>query len=130
MAEKPNRCRWRSRLAYDLTSNKITSDNLDDQMLAPLVPVPGDALLLHLVLEHDRLHPAADQHRAHRSTSSGSRSRVRHLRGDGQHLDPAGPDPGRLVSYHIEGIRAKGLFGYLKSWLPAGIEDMNSIGKA
>jgi F-type H+-transporting ATPase subunit a len=33
-------------------------------------------------------------------------------------------------SYHVEGIRAKGLFGYLKSFLPAGLEDMNPIGKA
>lgn len=34
------------------------------------------------------------------------------------------------VSYHVEGIRRKGLFGYLKSFLPAGLEDMNPIGKA
>src|SRR5204863_238676 len=33
-------------------------------------------------------------------------------------------------SYHIEGIRAKGLFGYFKSFLPAGLEDMNPFGKA
>jgi F-type H+-transporting ATPase subunit a len=26
------------------------------------------------------------------------------------------------VSYHIEGIRAKGFIGYLKSWVPAGVE--------
>jgi F-type H+-transporting ATPase subunit a len=26
------------------------------------------------------------------------------------------------VSYHVEGIRAKGLVGYLKSWIPAGVE--------
>lgn len=34
------------------------------------------------------------------------------------------------VSYHVEGIRKKGFFGYLKSFLPAGLEDMNPIGKA
>jgi F-type H+-transporting ATPase subunit a len=34
------------------------------------------------------------------------------------------------ISYHVEGIRAKGLFGYLKSFLPAGLESMNPIGKA
>jgi F-type H+-transporting ATPase subunit a len=33
-------------------------------------------------------------------------------------------------SYHIEGIRAKGFIGYLKSFLPAGLEDMNPVGKA
>jgi F-type H+-transporting ATPase subunit a len=34
------------------------------------------------------------------------------------------------ISYHVEGVRKKGLFGYLKSFLPAGLEDMNPIGKA
>jgi F-type H+-transporting ATPase subunit a len=34
------------------------------------------------------------------------------------------------ISYHVEGIRAKGVFGYLKSFLPAGLESMNPIGKA
>jgi F-type H+-transporting ATPase subunit a len=33
-------------------------------------------------------------------------------------------------SYHIEGVRAKGLVGYSKSFLPAGLEDMNPFGKA
>ena len=33
-------------------------------------------------------------------------------------------------SYHVEGIREKGFFGYLKSWLPAGLEDMNPAFKA
>jgi F-type H+-transporting ATPase subunit a len=34
------------------------------------------------------------------------------------------------VSYHVEGVRAHGLIGYLKSFLPAGLENMNPIGKA
>jgi F-type H+-transporting ATPase subunit a len=33
-------------------------------------------------------------------------------------------------SYHVEGVRQKGLGGYLKSFLPAGLESMNPIGKA
>ncbi len=27
-------------------------------------------------------------------------------------------------SYHVEGVRAKGFLGYLKSWLPAGLENV------
>jgi F-type H+-transporting ATPase subunit a len=34
------------------------------------------------------------------------------------------------ISYHIEGIRAKGLFPYLGSFLPPGLETMNPVGKA
>jgi F-type H+-transporting ATPase subunit a len=33
-------------------------------------------------------------------------------------------------SYNIEGVRTHGLFGYLRTWLPPGLEDMNAIGKA
>jgi F-type H+-transporting ATPase subunit a len=33
-------------------------------------------------------------------------------------------------SYHIEGIRKKGFIGYLRSFLPAGLESMNPIAKA
>jgi F-type H+-transporting ATPase subunit a len=33
-------------------------------------------------------------------------------------------------SYHWEGIRAKGFFKYLASWLPPGLENMNIFGKA
>jgi F0F1-type ATP synthase, subunit a len=34
------------------------------------------------------------------------------------------------VAYHVEGIRKKGFFPYLASWLPAGLESMNPFGKA
>jgi F-type H+-transporting ATPase subunit a len=33
-------------------------------------------------------------------------------------------------SYHVEGIRAKGFFPYLASWLPPGLENMSAPGKA
>jgi F-type H+-transporting ATPase subunit a len=33
-------------------------------------------------------------------------------------------------SYNIEGVRTHGFFGYLKTWLPPGLEDMNVMGKA
>ncbi len=56
---------------------------------------------------------------------------LRDLRGDRQPLDPARARPWSSgVSYHVEGIRAKGFFGYLASWLPPGLEDMNPFGKA
>jgi F-type H+-transporting ATPase subunit a len=34
------------------------------------------------------------------------------------------------VSYHVEGIREKGFRAYFRSWLPAGLEDMNPAFKA
>jgi F-type H+-transporting ATPase subunit a len=34
------------------------------------------------------------------------------------------------ISYNIEGVRKHGFIGYLKTWLPPGLEDMNPIGRA
>src|ERR1700760_3570511 len=34
------------------------------------------------------------------------------------------------ISYHVEGVRAKGFLPYLKSWLPPGLENMSPIGRA
>ena len=34
------------------------------------------------------------------------------------------------ITYNIEGIRTHGFFGYLKTWMPPGLEDMNPIGRA
>jgi len=33
------------------------------------------------------------------------------------------------ISYHVEGIRHHGFFGYFATWLPAGLEDMNPLFK-
>jgi F-type H+-transporting ATPase subunit a len=33
-------------------------------------------------------------------------------------------------AYHVEGVRAKGFFPYLASWLPPGTESMNIFAKA
>jgi F-type H+-transporting ATPase subunit a len=33
-------------------------------------------------------------------------------------------------SYHVEGVKKQGFLGYLKSFLPAGLESMNPVGKA
>jgi len=33
------------------------------------------------------------------------------------------------ISYHVEGVRAKGFVPYLKGWLPPGLENMSPIGR-
>ena len=34
-----------------------------------------------------------------------------------------------VISYHLEGIRSKGVLNYFKSWLPPGLESMNVFGR-
>ena len=83
-----------------------------------VLPLRRHAVLLHLVLEHARLHPAAvhtprdDRHLRHRLPG------LRALRRHGEPVDPARAHPRRLDGYQIEGVRQHGLLGHLKGWLP------------
>ncbi|CAA9511997.1 MAG: ATP synthase F0 sector subunit a, partial [uncultured Solirubrobacteraceae bacterium] len=56
-----------------------------------VVPVHRRAVPVHLVLEPDRLHPAADEHGAPDRRVRGLDPLLRDLRRDGERLHPAGP---------------------------------------
>ena len=96
MQQKPNRVQTAIEVAYDMTKNNDHRRQPGREDGGPLVPLPRRALLLDLVLEHDRLPAAADQHRAHGQRLRRRNPLLRDLRGHRQPLDPAGPDPGRL----------------------------------
>ena len=130
MQQKPNRVQIAMELAYDLTRNNITGGNLEQRVatrwfpfLATLffflwfsnvigyLPLPTNTAetvnIFGLELPTFAIYAA---------TANISFTLVLTL----------------VVwfSYHVEGVRAHGLFGYLKSFLPAGLESMNPIGKA
>jgi F-type H+-transporting ATPase subunit a len=129
MTDKPNRVQTAVEAAYDLTKNNITGGNLDDEtatrwfpFLATLfffiwfsnmigfIPLPTNT-------EHtvDIFGVAVPSFAIYAATANLSIPLVLTL----------------VVwfSYHVEGIRAKGLIGYLRSWLPPGLEDMNPLAK-
>ena len=62
---------------------------MDEQDGGEVVPVHRDAVPLHLVLEPDRLHPAADEHRAQVRHLRRRHPGLRALRRDREPLDPA-----------------------------------------
>ena len=68
-------CRRWSSCSTRPCATRSRAGNMDDQMATQVVPLHRDALPLHLVLEPDRLHPAADQHGAQDRRASASRSR-------------------------------------------------------
>ena len=70
-APEPRADRRRGR-STRLMRDNITRGEHGRQDGGEVVPVHRDAVPVHLVLEPDRLHPAADQHAARRSTSSAS----------------------------------------------------------
>jgi F-type H+-transporting ATPase subunit a len=128
MATKPNRVQTAVEAAYDLTANTMTRENIPDAKLAGrwfafiatvffflwfsniigFIPLPVNTAepvdVFGLELPAFSLYAA---------TANLSVPLVLTLI--------------VVTSYHIEGVRKKGLFGYLKSWVPEGITGFTAI---
>ena len=88
-----------------------------------VVPVPRDAVPLHLVLEHARLPAAADEHRAQGRHLRPRDPVVRALRGDREHLGPARPHlrrRGSATTSRASGPRARSSTS--RAGCPPGVE--------
>jgi F-type H+-transporting ATPase subunit a len=130
MTAKPNRVQTAVELAYDLTRNNITGGNLDRQMAIKWFPFLATLffwiwfsnIIGYLPLPTNTEHPVdilgveVPAFALYAATANISIPLVLTL----------------VVwfSYHYEGVRHKGFFPYLKSWLPSGIEDMPFAFKA
>ena len=129
MAQKPNRVQTAVEVAYDLTKNNITGGNLDGKTASRWFPFLGTLfffiwfsniigfLPLPTNTEHtiNILGVEVPSFALYAATANLSVSLALTL----------------VVwfAYHVEGVRAKGFFGYLASWLPPGLEDMNPVAK-
>ena len=131
MKREPNKTQMMVELAYDLTRNNITQGNIPDQALARRW-FPFLAGLFFFIWFSNMIGflplPINTEHKVdvfglelpslalYAATANLSIPLVLTL----------------VVwfSYHFEGVRAKGVFGYLASWLPPGLEDMNFLAKA
>jgi F-type H+-transporting ATPase subunit a len=130
MHQKPNRVQTAMEVAYDLTKNTIAGGNMDTKMARRWFPFLATLffwiwfsnmigfLPLPTNTEHtvDIFGVAVPSFALYAATANLSIPLVLTLV--------------VWVSYHVEGIRAKGLFKYLASWLPPGLEDMNPAAKA
>ena len=130
MQREPNKTQMAVELAYDLTRNNITGGNIPDERLARRwFPVLAGLfffiwfsnmigfLPLPVNTEHkvDVLGVELPSLALYAATANLSIPLVLTLV--------------VWISYHVEGIRAKGFFKYLASWIPAGLEDMNPLFK-
>jgi F-type H+-transporting ATPase subunit a len=127
--EKPNRVQTAVELAYDLTRNNITGGNLDGKIATRWFPFIATLFFFiwfsnmigYLPLPTNTEHPVnilgveVPALAIYAATANISIPLVLTLV--------------VWISYHVEGIRARGPINYFKSWLPAGLEDMNPIGK-
>jgi F-type H+-transporting ATPase subunit a len=121
MQERPNKVQTVVELAYGLMRDNITRGNMDDAMALKWFPFIGALFLfiwfsnmlgyLPLPTSQEKI----DVFGAHipafalyAATANISVPLVLTLI--------------VWLSYHVEGVRAKGVVGYLKSWVPAGVE--------
>jgi len=125
MQMKPNRVQTAVEVAYDLTKNNITGGNLDPSYAIRWFPfiatlfffIAFSNLLGYLPLpmnSHETIDIfglAVPSFAIYAATANIS--------------IPLALTLVVWVSYHVEGVRAKGPIGYLASWLPPGLEDMN-----
>jgi F-type H+-transporting ATPase subunit a len=130
MQREPNKTQMAVELAYDLTRNNITGGNIPDAKLARKW-FPYLAGLFFFIWFSNMLGyiplPTNTEHKVdifgvdvpslaiYAATANISIPLVLALIS--------------VTAYHLEGVRAKGFFGYLGSWLPPGLEDMNAFGK-
>jgi F-type H+-transporting ATPase subunit a len=131
MHRKPNKTQMAVEIAYDLTRNNITGGNIPDQRLARKW-FPFLATLFFFIWFSNMIGflplPINTEHKV---DIFGVEVPTLALYAATANLSvPLVLTLIVWVSYHVEGIRAKGFFKYLASWLPPGLEDMNPFAKA
>jgi F-type H+-transporting ATPase subunit a len=130
MQDKPNRVQTAVEIAYDLTRNNIAGGNLEGRMAIKWFPFVATLFFFiwfsnvigYLPLPTNTQEtvdifgigfPAFAIYAATANISM-----------------PLALTLVVWISYNLEGIRAKGFIPYFRTWLPAGLEDMNPVGKA
>jgi F-type H+-transporting ATPase subunit a len=130
MEQKPNRVQTAVEVAYDLTRNNITGGNLDPRMAARWFPFLA-ALFFFIWFSNMIGFLPLPTNTEHKVDLLGLDVPTFAIYAATANLSI--PLVLTLVvwfSYHVEGIRERGLRTYLASWLPPGLEDMNPVGKA
>jgi F-type H+-transporting ATPase subunit a len=129
MAERPNRVQAAVEMAYDLTKNTITGGSLHGELARKWFPFIG-ALFFWIWFSNMLGFLPLPTNTEHTFSIGGLEIPSFAIYAATANI--AIPLVLTLVvwlSYHVEGIRAKGFVPYFKSWLPPGLESMSPIGK-
>jgi len=130
MVQKPNRVQTAVEVAYDLTKNTITGGSLHGELARKWFPFIG-ALFFWIWFSNMLGFLPLPTNTEHTFSIGGLEIPSFAIYAATANI--AIPLVLTLVvwlSYHVEGIRAKGALPYFKSWLPPGLEDMHPVGKA
>lgn len=131
MKREPNKVQMAVELAYDLTRDNITGGNIADEKLARRW-FPYLAGLFFFIWFSNMLgYLPLPTNTEHKVDVFGLELPTLAIYAATANISiPLALALVSVGAYHFEGVRAKGLFGYLKSWLPPGLEDMNVVGRA
>jgi F-type H+-transporting ATPase subunit a len=122
MTERPNKVQTAVESAFLLMRDNITRGNMDDKMAAKWFPFIG-ALFLFIWFSNMLGYLPLPTNTEHKVDIFGVHVPTLALYAATANISV--PLVLTLIvwfSYHVEGIRAKGPVGYLKSWVPAGVE--------
>jgi F-type H+-transporting ATPase subunit a len=130
MQQKPNRTQTAIELAYDLTKNNITGGNLSGDIATKWFPFIA-TLFFFIWFSNMIGYLPLPTNTEHTIDIFGLNVPSFAIYAATANISiPLTLTLVVWISYHVEGIRAKGLFKYLASWLPPGLETMHPIGKA
>ncbi len=130
MAEKPNRVQTAVEVAYDLTRNNITGGNLEGKMAAKWFPFLA-ALFFFIWFSNMLGYLPLPVNTEEKINVFGFEIPALSLYAASANISfPLALTLVVVFSYHLQGIRERGFFSYMASFLPAGLESMNPIGKA
>jgi F-type H+-transporting ATPase subunit a len=122
MRQRPNRIQTLVETAFVLMRDNITRGNMDDRMAAKWFPFIG-TIFLFIWFSNIIGYLPLPTNTEHTVNIFGLEVPSLALYAATANLSvPLVLTLVVWVSYHVEGIRAKGLVDYLKSWIPAGVE--------
>jgi F-type H+-transporting ATPase subunit a len=122
MQARPNRVQTAVESAYTLMRDNITKGNMDDRMARKWFPFVG-TIFLFIWFSNMLGYLPLPTNTEHKVTIFGAHIPSLALYAATANLSiPLALTVVVWISYHVEGIRAKGLIRYLKSWVPAGVE--------
>ena len=130
MQREPNKVQMVVELAYDLTRNNITGNNIEGERLA-LKWFPFLAALFFWIWFSNMIgYLPLPTNTEHPIDVFGLEVPAFALYAATANLSiPLVLTIVVWIAYNAEGIREKGFINYFRSWLPPGLEDMNPIGK-
>jgi F-type H+-transporting ATPase subunit a len=129
MQERPNKTQAGVEMAYDLVKNNITGGSLSGKTAARWFPFIG-ALFFFIWFSNIIGFIPLPTNTENEITIFGLEIPSFAIYAATANISiPVALTLVVWISYHVEGIRAKGALPYFKSWLPPGLENMSPIGR-